>query len=99
MPRKWVSGERSTSLESMLGDAMPMKAASTSLRERMCHEADMLERHKRENWGKAWVTLDRATEMRACNRNNRPREPDANLADTTIWGRNPGLVRVHSLCP
>ena len=74
MPRKWVSGERSTSLESMLGDAMPMKAASTSLRERMCHEADMLERHKRENWGKAWVTLDRATEMRACNRNNRPRE-------------------------
>ena len=51
MPRKWVSGERSTSLESMLGDAMPMKAASTSLRERMCHEADMLERHKRKNWG------------------------------------------------
>ena len=41
MPRKWVSGERSTSLESMLGDAMPMKAASTSLRERMCHEADI----------------------------------------------------------
>ena len=68
MPRKWVSGERSTSLESMLGDAMPMKAASTSLRERMCHEADMLERHKRD-----------ATEMRACNRNNRPRERPRSL--------------------